>query len=268
MASKNGLPATDFLAGKRFCVRPDGAPQTVSPWAGDRSIVYEYDVLSDSCLRWRANGGAWQEEKYVCYEPARGLFLFSHMCTGDPDFANLTHAVDFTNGLATTVRAQIGSWRSHWETGSEVRFGTLEYGDLVPPFARRHHFTDDLVGRCYAWSYSKMLNSIHVYSAPESYSWTILREDGSGGPTWSSPCWFVKLRPDAYLFQWVEENCNGKQGLVVINPRILHDGGFFFGVGTEGLSLNTTGAYGRELGRFDILKYFENGAAASPGRTE
>ena len=55
---------------------------------------------------------------------------------------------------------------------------------------------------------------------------------------------------------------------MVINPRLLHDGGFFFGVGTEGLSLNTTGAYGRELGRFDILKYFENGAAASPGRTE
>ena len=178
------------------------------------------------------------------------------MLTGDPDFANLTHAVDFTNGLATTVRARIGSWRSWWEVGSEVRFGTLQYGDLAAPFARRHHFTDDLVGRCYAWSYSKMLNSIHMYSAPESYSWTILREDGSGGPTWSSPCWFVKLRPDAYLFQWVEENCNGKQGLVVINPRILHDGGFFFGVGTEGLSLNTTGAYGRELGRCDILKYF------------
>lgn len=256
MASKNGLAATDFLVGKQFSVKPDCAPQTVSPWAGNCSLVYEYDVLSASRLRWRASGGEWQEEKYICFEPARGLFLFSHMLTGDPDFANLTHAVDFTNGLATTVRAQIGSWRSWWEVGSEVCFGTLQYGDLVPPFARRHHFTDDLVGRCYAWSYSKMLNSIHVYSAPESYSWTILREDGSGGPTWSSPCWFVKLRSDAYLFQWVEENCNGKQGLVVINPHILHDGGFFFGVGTEGLSLNTTGAYGRELGRCDILKYF------------
>ena len=256
MASKNGLAPTDFLAGKRFAVRPDGAPQTVSPWAGERATVYEYEVLSGSLLRWRENGGDWQKEKYVCFEPARGLYLFSHMCTGDPDFANLSHAVDFTNGLATTVRAQIGCWHSGWEVGSQVAFGTLEYGDLVPPFARRHHFTDDLVGRCYAWSYSKVLQSIHMYSAPESYSWTILREDGSGGPTWSSPCYYIKLRPDAYLFQWVEENCNGKQGLVVINPRILHDGGFFFGVGTDGLSLNTTGAYGRELGRCDILKYF------------
>ena len=54
----------------------------------------------------------------------------------------------------------------------------------------------------------------------------------------------------------MEENCNGKQGLVCINPRLLHDGGFFFGVGADGLSLNTTGAFGRELGRYDIMKYF------------
>ena len=256
MASKNGLPPTDFLAGKQFRVIPDGAPHTASPWAGEKNLAYEYDVLSADRLRWRLSGGEWQEEKYICYEPARGLYLFSHMLTGDPDFANVTQAVDFTDGLATTIRAQIGCWHSEWEVGSQVQFGTLEYGDLVPPFARRHHFTDELVGRSYAWSYSKMLNSIHVYSAPESYSWTIFREDGSGGPTWSSPCYYIKLRSDAYILQWVEENCNGKQGLVVINPRILHDGGFFFGVGPEGLSLNTTGAYGRELGRYDILKYF------------
>jgi hypothetical protein len=179
------------------------------------------------------------------------------MLTGDPDFANVTQAVDFTDGLATTIRAQLGCWHSGWEVGSRVLFGTLEYGELKPPFARRHHFTDELIGRCYAWSYSDMLNSIHVYSAPESYSWTIFLGDGSGGPTWSSPCYYIKLREDAYILQWVEENCNGKQGLVVINPRILHDGGFFYGVGMDGLSLSPTGAYGRELGRLDILKYFK-----------
>ncbi len=256
MASKNGLPVSEFLVGKRFSVIPDCAPHSAAPWAGDRSIVYEYDVLSRDCLRWRINEGAWQEEKYVCFEPARGLFLFSHMLTGDPDFTNVTQAVDFTDGLTTTIRAKIGCWHSGWEVGSEVRFGTLRYGDLVPPFARRHHFTDELVGRSYSWHYSKALSSIHVYSSPESYSWTIFRSDGSGGATWSSPCYYIKLRSDAYLLQWVEENCNGSQGLLVINPRLLHDGGFFFGVSINGLSLNTTGAYGRYLGRCDILKYF------------
>ncbi len=256
MASKNGLPVSDILVGKRFAVRPDCEPHAAAPWAGDRAVVYEYDVLTRDRLRWRMNGGEWQEERYLCFEPARGIAFFSHMVTGDPDFANLTHAVDFTDGLSTTIRAQIGSWRSYWEVGSRVQFGTIEYGDLVPPFARRHHFTDELVGRSYSWSYSKMLNSIHVYSSPESYSWTIFRSDGSGGASWTSPCYYIKLRSDAYLFQWVEENCNGKQGLVCINPRLLHDGGFFFGVGNDGLSLNTTGAFGRELGRYDIMKYF------------
>ncbi len=256
MASKNGLPASDFLVGKRFRVVPDCAPHTAAPWAGDRPIAYEYEALGIDRLRWRVNDGQWQEEKYICFEPARGIFLFSHMLTGDPDFTNVTHAVDFTDGLATTIRAKPGCWHSGWEIGSEVRFGTLEYGDLVPPFARRHHFTDELVGRSYSWCYSQDLSSIHVYSSPESYSWTIFRPDGSGGPTWSSPCYYIKLRSDAYLFQWVEENCNGTQGLLVINPKLLHDGGFFFGVGVGGLSLNTTGAYGRYLGRCDILNYF------------
>jgi hypothetical protein len=46
-------------------------------------------------------------------------------------------------------------------------------------------------------------------------------------------------------------------GLVVVNPQILHDGGFVFGVSRNGLSLNITGAIGRELGTFNIMKYFD-----------
>ena len=256
MGSKHNLAISGALAGKQFMIRPDCEKHVAAPWTGEGGLVYEYDVLDEKRLRWRVGGGQWQEEQYICFEPAKGLYLFSHMLTGDPDYANVTHAADFTNGLTTTVRAQIGNWHSEWEVGSQVRFGTLEYGDLRPPFARRHHFTTELVGRSYAWNYSEMMNSIHIYTAPESYCWVILQPDNSGGAMWSSPCWYVKLRDDAYLFQWVEEKCNGSQGLVVINPKILHDGGFFFGVSHSGLKLSITGAYGRELGHYDILKYF------------
>ncbi|NLA85808.1 MAG: hypothetical protein GX847_00695 [Clostridiales bacterium] len=257
MASGNNLPIVDYLAGKKFTVRLDGEKHTAAPWAGTREPVYEYDVVSKDILKWRVPGGTWQEEKYTAFEPAKDLILFSHMLTGDPDFANVTQAVDFSNGLATTVRAQVGSWHSEWEIGAYAKFGVLEYGDIVPPFARRHHFTTDLVGKSYAWAYSDTMSSIHVYSSPESYSWTIFQDNNSGGATWSSPCFFIKLREDAYLFQWVEENCNGSQGLVVFNPYILHDGGFFFGVGHTGLRLNITGAYARSLGSFNIMKYFD-----------
>ena len=256
MASKNNLPFTDFLVGKQFKVKLDNELHAIAPWSGKNGDVYEYDVLTNRMLKWRVNGGEWHEDKYIAYEPARDLYFFSHMMGGDPDFANLTHAVDFSTGLATTIRAQIGNWHSEWEIGSQVKFGTLEYGDLQAPFARRHHFTTDLVGKSFSWTYSEKMSSIHVYSSPESSSWTIFSGDNSGGATWSSPCYYIKLRDDAYIFEWVEENCNGMQGLVVINPYILHDGGFFFGVSHNGISLNITGAYGRELGTFDIKKYF------------
>ena len=257
MASRNNLPFSKMLVGKQFKVKPDNEKHAVAPWTGDQSIVYEYDVIDDRKLKYRINGGEWNEEKYICFEPAHDIAFFSHMLTGDPNFANVTHAIDFTNGLATTVVAQIGNWHSEWEIGSKVSFGTFEYGDLKAPFARRHHFTDDLVGKCYAWAYSDKMSSIHVYSAPESSSWTIFQSDSSGGAVWSSPCYYIKLRDDAYIFEWVEENCNGMQGLVVINPQLLHDGGFFFGVSRRGISLNITGAIGRDLGTFDIKKYFK-----------
>ncbi len=256
MASKNNLPFSEFLVGKQFKIKLDNEKHAIAPWTGKDGTVFEYDVLTNRKLRWRESGGEWQEEKYICYEPARDIYFFSHMITGDPDYANLTQAIDFSTGLATTIRAQIGNWHSEWEIGSQVKFGVLEYGDIVPPFAHRHHFTDDLVGKCYSWTYSEKMSSIHVYSSPASYSWTIFSGNNSGGATWSSPCYYIKLRDDAYIFEWVEENCNGMQGLVVINPRILHDGGFFFGVGRNGLSLNITGAFGRDLGSFNIKKYF------------
>jgi hypothetical protein len=257
MASGNNLAFSDYLVGKKFKVKLDGEKHAAAPWFGSGEPVYEYDVISGDRRKWRLPGGEWQEEKYVAFEPAKDLILFSHMLTGDPDFANLTQAVDFSNGLATTVRAQIGNWHSEWEIGAYAKFGVLEYGDLVPPFARRHHFTTDLVGKSYAWAYSDTMSSIHVYSSPESYSWTIFQGDNSGGATWSSPCFYIKLRDDAYLFQWVEENCNGGQGLVVFNPKIQHDGGFFFGVSHTGLGLNITGAFSRDLGRFNIMKYYD-----------
>ncbi len=257
MDSRNNLPFSSYLAGKQFRVRLDGEKHTAAPWGGTGEPVYEYDVTGPDLLRWRFPGGGWQEEKYIAFEPAKDLILFSHMLTGDPDYANITQAVDFSTGLATTVRAQIGNWHSEWEAGGHAKFGVLEYGDLVPPFARRHHFTTDLVGKSYAWAYSETMSSIHVYSSPESFSWTIFQHDNSGGATWSSPCFYIKLREDAYLFQWGEENCNGTQGLVVFNPNLMQDSGFSYGVNHERLSLHVTGAYARSLGRFDILRYYD-----------
>ncbi|MCL1834760.1 MAG: molybdenum cofactor biosynthesis F family protein [Oscillospiraceae bacterium] len=263
MMSRNTLEFKYDLVGKQFSLSYDHV-RTPYAWSAANTPEkliqeYEYDFISEETLKWRERGGDWHEEKYVCFEPARDIWFFMHMLTGDPDHASIAHAVDFSNGLTTGVYGRIGSWRSGWEIGATVLFGTAAGESIAPaPFSKRHDFTTDLVGKAYAWAYSETMSSIHVYSSPDSYSWTIFQGDNSGGATWSSPGFYIKLREDAYLFQWVEENCNGSQGLVCINPQIMHDGGFFFGVSHNGLRLNITGAYARSLGTFNVNPYFDD----------
>ena len=257
MNAFNTMPLCSDLAGKSFKVWNDREKYAQAPWSGDRGSAWEYRIIDGETLKWRHGGRTWKEEKYACFQADKELYFFAHMLSGDPDYSMVAQVVDFQNGLTTTIKTGIGNWHSEWEAGANVFFGTLEYGDIQPPFARRHHFTDELVGECFAYSYSGSMNSIHIYSSPESYSWTIFSGDNSGGATWSSPCFYIKLRPDVYLFQWVEENCNGSQGLVLINRKIQHDGGFFYGVSHNGLQMNITGAYMRELGKFRIKKYFD-----------
>ena len=97
---------------------------------------------------------------------------------------------------------------------------------------------------------------MHVYSTPHSYSWTIFMDTGAMGMQWSSPAQYAKLREGVYLFSWVEEACNGGQGTIVINTKTMHDCGFSFGGGKQGLSLGTMGAYARHAGFYDVKKFF------------
>ena len=263
MTSANCMPFNYDLLGKQIDLNYD-LVQTPFAWSKanipEKLITnYQYDFSEKESLKWREAGGTWHEERYVCFNPARDIYFFSHMLTGDKDYASVTHAVDKSTGLSTCVYARIGNWRSEWEAGATCLFGTAAgEGFAKPPFSKRHAFTSDLTGRSYAWNYSDNSSSIHVYGSPHSYSWTIFQNDNSGGATWSSPGFFIKLREDAYLLQWVEETCNGGQGLVFFNPHILQDSGFWYGVNRHsGLGLSITGAFGRRLGSFEIKGFYE-----------
>ncbi len=257
MDSGNNMAYKFDLVGKKFKIWSDNEKYAQAPWSGEKGKPWEYQFVDNTTLKWRFGGRKWQEDQYRCFEPDKDLYFFAHLMTGDPDFSMVAHIIDLRNGLATTIKTGIGNWQSEWEAGANVFFGTHDLGNVKAPFARRHQFTDELLGRAFAWAYSDTMNSIHVYSSPESYSWTIFGEDNCGGATWSSPCFYIKLRPEVYLFQWVEEKCNGSQGLVVMNRKIQHDGGFFYGVSHNGLMINITGAFMRELGKFEIKKYFD-----------
>ena len=241
----NRLPLSDFLVGKELTLRYDN---------GGPVWNYRFDDLKK--LRWRREGeGQWHEEIYEAFEPAEELILFAHIHSGTRPNECVEIALDFRNGLTTCVSAKLGTAYMANEVSRDIIFGIIEMKGLEAPRYWRHTFTDDLVGRAFTWNYSDAMSSMHVYSTPQSYSWTIFTDNGTMGMMWSSPCHYVKLRDYAYLFEWMEEACNGHHSTIVINTRTMRECGFGFGVGKNGLSLSDVGAYARNAGFLNVKRF-------------
>jgi hypothetical protein len=242
----NRLPLSDSLVGRELTVCYDGDGPV---WD------YRFDGLKK--LRWRREGeGQWHEEIYEAFEPDRDLIFFSHMHSGTRPPECKKIALDFRTGLTTCVNSKVGSEYMANEVSYWIAFGIVQMDGLTPPKYWRHAFTDELVGRALTWNYSDTMTSMHVYSTPHSYSWTIFMNNGALGMQWSSPAQYVKLRDGVYLFSWVEEACNGGQGTIVINTKTMHDCGFGFSGGKGGLRLSTMGAYARNAGYYDAKRFF------------
>ncbi len=242
----HALPASDSLAGKALTVRyDDGGP------------VLEYRFDAPRKLRWRREGeSAWREEVYEAWEPAPELIFFGHLLGGAPRHDCVAIVLDFANGLTSCVQGWLGTKYMANEASRKTWFGVIEMAGMTPPQYLRHRFTDELVGRSLTWEYSPGLTSQHVYSTPYSFSWIIFLGDGAGGLEWSGPAQYVKLRDDIYLFNWLEEACNGTLGVLVINMKTMHDCGIDYHCGPRGLTLGSIGAWARDAGGFDIRRFY------------
>lgn len=246
MPGDNKLELSDYLVGRELTVRYDN---------GGPAWQYIFDDIQR--LRWKEEDAAdWNEEIYEAFQPAEDMILFGHIQQKTADKKCHNVVFDFANALTTCVYSKLGTEFQGNEVSQQVMFGVIEMDGLTPPRYWRHSFTQELVGRSYTWNYSETMSSIHVYTTPQSYTWTIFLENGSGGMMWSSPCAYVKLRDDTYLFTWVEEACNGNQGTILFNTRTMHDCGFFYGLNERGLNLASLGAYGRVAGKYDLDGFF------------
>ncbi len=251
MPSGNSMPDSPYLIGKEFTLKMDGGP------------AWEYRITGLSTLRWREAGTRrWHDETYKAFEPDEELIMFAHVQTGTPYGRGIIAAVDFRNGLATVFHSRIGNGFANREVGYDLYFGVLEAEGVTPPERLRHTRTTDLVGRAFTWNYSggeNGLTSMHVYTSPWAYSWTIYLDNQEGGMVWSSPCEYVKLRKDCYIMSWVEETSAGGQGTVLMNLRTMHDCGIFYGLSFDGsncVGMSSIGAFARDAGKLDILKYY------------
>ena len=248
----NKMPLIDYLIGKELTVRYD-----------NNGPVWKYKFDEIKKLRYRCEGEEkWNEELYEAFEPAEDMIVFVSPHSNTRPHESVFIVLDLANGLTTCVYSKLGSEYMANEVSQNVLFGIIEMEGVKAPDIRRHKFTDEMVGTSLTWSYSDFMSSIHVYSTPFSYSWTIIYKNDVPGMMWSSPCKYVKLRDELYLFTWIEEACNGSQGTIVFNKKTMHDCGCFYGVNEightppSGLTLGTFGALARNAGYYDVKRYF------------
>jgi len=165
-------------------------------------------------------------------------------------------ALDLVNGLTTCILSKMGTKYYGNEVSYRALFGAAEMAGVEAPQYVRHEFTDELVGRGFTRSYSDQMTSMHLYTTPHSSSWTIYTGNQTLGMQWCAPAMYVKLRPGVYIFDLVEEACNGAETCIIENERTKRACGFGFSGGERGVGLNTIGAIAREIGRYDIKHFF------------
>jgi hypothetical protein len=246
MMGGNLLPFSDLLVGKEFTLHYD-----------NEGPGWEYKVTDMYNLQWRKKGDTrWQEETYRAFEADEKLLFFAHIVTGSRPRACRRIALDMTNGLTTCVLSQMGTEYYGNEVSYRAVFGAVEMEGVPYPKYVRHEFTDELAGRGFTRTYSDQMTSMHLYTTPHSSSWTIYTGNQTLGMQWCAPALYVKIRPGVYIFDLVEEGCNGAETCIIENEKTKRACGFGFSGGARGVGLNTIGAIARDIGRYDLKEFF------------
>ena len=246
MMGGNLLPFSDLLVGKQFTLRYD-----------NEGPGWNYRVLDIYNLEWRKEGDTrWQKETYRAFEADEKLLFFAHIVSGSRPRSCRRIALDLTNGLTTCILSKMGTEYYGNEVSYRAVFGAVEMEGVPFPRYVRHEFTDELVGRGFTRSYSDQMTSMHLYTTPHSSSWTIYTANQTLGMQWCAPALYVKLRPGVYIFDLVEEACNGAETCIIENEKTKRAVGFGFSGGDRGVNLGTIGAIARDIGGYDIQRFF------------
>jgi len=247
IVSANIPPLSNLLVGREFTLRYD-----------NEGPVWEYRVVDTKTLHWRnKNEPQWHRETYRAFAADEKLVFFAHMHSGSRPRASVKIALDLLNGLTTCILSKMGTEYYGNEVSYRVIFGVSEMEGVEPPKYIRHKFTDELVGHGFTRSWSDTMTSMHLYTTPHSAAWTIYTDDQTLGLQWSAPCIYVKLRTGVYLFNLVEEACDGIETSIVMNNKTMRVCGFEFQGGSGGVDLSVEGAIARSIGSYDVKRFFE-----------
>jgi len=244
--SPNTPPLSKLLVGKEFTLRYD-----------NEAPCWEYKVIDKKNLQWRKRGETeWHKETYRAFEVDEKLVFFGHMHSGSRPRASVKIALDLSNGLTTCILSKMGTEYYGNEISYQTMFGAAEIQGVQAPKYIRHEFTDELVGHGFTRSWADDLTSMHLYTTPHSAAWTIYTEDQTLGMQWSAPCIYVKLRDGVYVFNLMEESCDGIETCIVINEKTLRVCGFNYEGTSAGVHLTVIGAIARHIGSYDVRHFF------------
>ena len=242
----NILPFSALLVGKEFTLRYD--------YDGP---VWNYRIIDIHNLEWKAEGETlWQKETYRGFEVDDNLVFLGHIHSGSRPRASRKIALDLNNGLTTCILSKMGTKYYGNETSYRALFGVVEMKGLEAPKYVRHELTHELAGRSITTTYSDQGASMHLFTTPHSSAWTIFMADQTLGMQWCAPSIYVKLRDGVYIYTECEEACNGAEMCVLLNDKNMFYSGFGFSGGETGVSLIMIGAIVRDLGRYDVAKFF------------
>jgi hypothetical protein len=235
-----------LLIGREFILRYD-----------NDGPVWEYKVVDRKTLQWRNAGESqWHTETYRAFEADEKLVFFAHMHSGSKPRASVKIALDLLNGLTTCIHSKMGTEYYGNEVSYRAIFGAAEMEGLQAPKYVRHEFTDELVGHGFTRSWSDITTSMHLYTTPHSAAWTIYTEDQTLGMQWCAPCVYVKLRDGVFIFNLMEEACDGIETCIVINQKTMRVCGFEYEGGSRGVDLTVVGAIARHIGCYDVKHFF------------
>jgi hypothetical protein len=212
----------------------------------DRTTVVLSFNTADS-LTWNELGKEPKTEYYEAAKVDELTYFVNFEFAGSKPRTNITVVLDLEQNLATKVKTWTWFDPVHPTIcDNEAVFGAISVPGL-PLSEKRHHYTEELLGRRILWHYSPELEIIHVYYNPKHQCVTFPEGQGWGNipvDIWNAileanpydePAWYVKIKENTYLVSVTEQNMakrdsGGNSLLFLIDTERVHDVGRSFGV--------------------------------------
>ena len=245
----------------RKAVFPGGLSQYRTPYSRELEGKY-FDLVFDdgsemavsfparNKISFDLNGVRHTENGYVMKADDGAYFVMTEVAGSKPR-EGLMLLLDTDESLVTADFVKMGAVAERPNLVTrEVKFGAIRYGDEPLP-EKRHHYTQDLVGKKIDWTYNPKFQITHVYLKNNYYTVALndemkarLRAEREANPEaesrprmdpyYEEDCIYIKLRDNLYMFSFIEKNGGGTQGMMIINTDRVHDVGSFWGPSPDG----------------------------------